>query len=308
VSQADRSLPRIRGAGTAEVLAPDRVRADDPDSPRPEHHVDPAVGPAPRVARSLRTSRRRSRPRAARAVRRRSDSRRASDCRGGGPLPGLLQAPRHRRDPGAAGRARRAGRRARTDRRHVRRRADQHHRGPGRAARRAAGPRDAVIEVDGVDVVPACTRCSTDGARSPRPCGRALARAHRRAHRHVVNIGIGGSDLGPAMAYRGAADPRHGTIECRFVSNVDGADLDWARRDLDPATTLFVVARRPSPPLETLTNARRAPAVAGRAPRRRRRGGAHFVAVSTNAARWSSSGSTRPTCSASGTGSAAATR
>ena len=98
----------------------------------------------------------------------------------------------------------------------------------------------------------------------------------------VINIGIGGSDLGPVMAYEALAAFRHDRIRCRFVSNVDGSDLIAAVGDLDPATTLFVISSKTFTTQETLTNARSArawltaslgaDAVA-----------THFVAVSTNA-------------------------
>jgi glucose-6-phosphate isomerase len=106
-----------------------------------------------------------------------------------------------------------------------------------------------------------------------------------RPIRNVVNIGIGGSDLGPAMAYealRAFADP---ALTVRFVSNVDGTDVWQATRDLDPAETLFVVSSKTFTTLETLTNARTARQwlVAGlgddAAVAR------HFVAVSTNTAK-----------------------
>ncbi|MEK9998658.1 MAG: glucose-6-phosphate isomerase [Acidimicrobiaceae bacterium] len=99
----------------------------------------------------------------------------------------------------------------------------------------------------------------------------------------VINVGIGGSDLGPVMAYEALAAFRHDRIRCRFVSNVDGSDLIAAVGDLDPATTLFVISSKTFTTQETLTNARSArawltaslgaDAVA-----------THFVAVSTNAA------------------------
>ena len=99
----------------------------------------------------------------------------------------------------------------------------------------------------------------------------------------VINIGIGGSDLGPVMAYEALAAFRHDRIRCRFVSNVDGSDLTAAVGDLDPATTLFVISSKTFTTQETLTNARSARAwltaslgadvVA-----------THFVAVSTDAA------------------------
>jgi len=99
----------------------------------------------------------------------------------------------------------------------------------------------------------------------------------------VVNIGIGGSDLGPVMAYEALAAFRHDRIRCRFVSNVDGSDLVAAVRDLDPATTLFVISSKTFTTQETLTNARSARAwltasLGADAVAK------HFVAVSTNAA------------------------
>ena len=105
-----------------------------------------------------------------------------------------------------------------------------------------------------------------------------------RPIRNVINIGIGGSDLGPAMAYdalRPFADP---ALVVRFVSNVDGTDIHQATRDLDPAETLFVVSSKTFTTLETLTNAGTARAwvvsALGEAAVAR-----HFVAVSTNAAK-----------------------
>ncbi|GIL31475.1 glucose-6-phosphate isomerase [Actinocatenispora comari] len=102
--------------------------------------------------------------------------------------------------------------------------------------------------------------------------------------RTVVNIGIGGSDLGPVMAYEALAPWRDAGIACRFISNIDPTDLSLTLADLDPASTLFVVASKTFSTLETLTNARQArawllsglgddPAAVAK----------HFVAVSTNA-------------------------
>jgi glucose-6-phosphate isomerase len=103
--------------------------------------------------------------------------------------------------------------------------------------------------------------------------------------RTVVNIGIGGSDLGPKMAYEALRPYTQRELGLRFVSNVDGADLHEAVRDLDPAETLFIVASKTFTTIETITNATAAREwlLAGL-------GGAreavakHFVAVSTNAA------------------------
>jgi glucose-6-phosphate isomerase len=102
--------------------------------------------------------------------------------------------------------------------------------------------------------------------------------------RNVVNIGIGGSDLGPAMAYQALRSYSDRRFTVRFVSNVDATDIVEATRDLDPAETLFVVASKTFSTIETLTNAHTA---------RRWLAGAlgadavarHFVAVSTNAER-----------------------
>ncbi|YCK38878.1 glucose-6-phosphate isomerase [Actinomadura sp. ATCC 39365] len=98
----------------------------------------------------------------------------------------------------------------------------------------------------------------------------------------VVNIGIGGSDLGPAMAYEALRDYVDAGVEARFVSNIDPADILGNLRDLDPAGTLFVVASKTFTTLETLTNARVArswlvDALGEDAVSK------HFVAVSTNA-------------------------
>jgi glucose-6-phosphate isomerase len=103
--------------------------------------------------------------------------------------------------------------------------------------------------------------------------------------RNIVNIGIGGSDLGPVMAYEALRHYSERSLTFRFVSNIDGTDFAEAVHDLDPAATLFIVSSKTFTTLETLTNARtaRAWSVAGL-------GGdeasvaKHFVAVSTNAA------------------------
>ncbi|MDP1806777.1 MAG: glucose-6-phosphate isomerase, partial [Acidimicrobiales bacterium] len=102
--------------------------------------------------------------------------------------------------------------------------------------------------------------------------------------RNVVNIGIGGSDLGPAMAYDALRDYSERSMTFRFVSNVDGTDLYEATRDLDPAETLFIVASKTFGTAETLTNARSARtwltgALGDDAVAR------HFVAVSTDTER-----------------------
>ena len=145
-------------------------------------------------------------------------------------------------------------------------------------------PRTAHLEVDGRDVV-ADVHAVLDamGSVAERIRSGAWTGQTGRRIRAVVNIGIGGSDLGPAMAHEALRDYADPGIECRFVSNVDPVDLYAKTHDLDPAETLFVVCSKTFTTLETLTNARAArawlleglgsgdEAVAK-----------HFVAVSTN--------------------------
>ena len=163
--------------------------------------------------------------------------------------------------------------------RDVRRRAHQRHRGPGRAARRPAGSCAAPSSRSTATTsCPTCTRCSESmGEFADR------VRADDRIT-DVVNIGIGGSDLGPAMASRALAAFGHPRLTTHFVSNVDGADIDAVLRRLDPAATLFIVASKTFGTIETLTNARTARAWLVDALGERAVPD-HFVAVSTNAER-----------------------
>ncbi|MFJ6853158.1 glucose-6-phosphate isomerase [Streptomyces sp. NPDC091271] len=146
-------------------------------------------------------------------------------------------------------------------------------------------PRGAVIEVDGENVVPAVhavldrMAAFSDRIRSGEWTGHT-----GKPIKNIVNIGIGGSDLGPAMAYEVLRSFTDRSLTVRFVSNVDGADLHEAVQGLDPAETLFIVASKTFTTIETITNATSArdwlltelragqDAVAK-----------HFVALSTNA-------------------------
>ncbi|XVU22196.1 glucose-6-phosphate isomerase [Actinoplanes sp. CA-054009] len=148
-------------------------------------------------------------------------------------------------------------------------------------------PRTAELVVDGQDVVAEVHEvldrmgAFSDKVRSGEWTGHTGQRI-----RTVVNIGIGGSDLGPVMAYEALKAYKAPEIECRFISNIDPTDLYEKTHDLDPATTLFVVVSKTFGTQETLTNATEArnwllkglggdnAAVAK-----------HFVAVSTNASR-----------------------
>ena len=100
-----------------------------------------------------------------------------------------------------------------------------------------------------------------------------------RPIRAVVNIGIGGSDLGPAMAYEALRRYATPELRFRFVSNVDPADLDSAVRDLEPEETLFIVVSKTMTTLETLTNARAAQAWLGTAASGEELGARHFLGV-----------------------------
>ncbi|MFI1045374.1 glucose-6-phosphate isomerase [Streptomyces griseoruber] len=117
-------------------------------------------------------------------------------------------------------------------------------------------PADAVVEVDGENVVPAVHAVLAKmGDFAERVRSGAWTGHTGRRIRNVVNIGIGGSDLGPAMAYEALRAYTARDLTVRFVSNVDGADLHEALRDLDPAETLFIVASKTFTTIETITNA-----------------------------------------------------
>jgi glucose-6-phosphate isomerase len=146
-------------------------------------------------------------------------------------------------------------------------------------------PADASIVVDGTDVVPEVHEVLDRMARFSDAVRSGAWTGHTgRRIRNVVNIGIGGSDLGPVMAYEALRHYSARELTFRFVSNVDGTDFVEATRDLDPEETLFIVVSKTFTTLETMTNARTARqwALAGL-------GGdeaaiaRHFVAVSTNA-------------------------
>ncbi|AYL35464.1 glucose-6-phosphate isomerase [Streptomyces fungicidicus] len=145
-------------------------------------------------------------------------------------------------------------------------------------------PRDAVIEVDGENVVPGVHAVldRMAGFAQQVRSGEWTGHTGRRI-RNVVNIGIGGSDLGPAMAYEALRAFTDRDLTVRFVSNVDGADLHEAVRDLDPAETLFIVASKTFTTIETVTNATSARSWLLAALGDEKAVAAHFVALSTNA-------------------------
>ncbi len=146
-------------------------------------------------------------------------------------------------------------------------------------------PRGQSILVDGKDVVPevhAVLDRMADFATRVRD-SRWTGHTGKRI-RNVVNIGIGGSDLGPVMAYEALRHYTARDMTFRFVSNVDGTDFVEATRDLDPGETLFIVSSKTFTTLETMTNARSAREWTLRTLGDERAVAKHFVAVSTNAA------------------------
>src|SRR5712691_3806 len=146
-------------------------------------------------------------------------------------------------------------------------------------------PKGASIDVDGKNVMPevhAVLDKMADFANRVRS-GQWKGHSGKRI-RNVVNIGIGGSDLGPVMAYEALKHYSDRAMTFRFVSNVDGTDFVEATRDLDPADTLFIVSSKTFTTLETMTNAQSArewslQGLGGDA----KAVAKHFVAVSTNA-------------------------
>jgi glucose-6-phosphate isomerase len=147
-------------------------------------------------------------------------------------------------------------------------------------------PEGSSLVVDGVDVVAEVHTVLRKMAAFAQQVRDGSWRGHTGERvRTVINIGIGGSDLGPAMAYDALRAYADAGLECRFVSNVDGADLVGALEGLDAAQTLFIVSSKTFTTLETITNATSArqwlvdqlgdDAAVAR----------HFVAVSTNAAK-----------------------
>jgi glucose-6-phosphate isomerase len=153
-------------------------------------------------------------------------------------------------------------------------------------------PRTAAIVVDGENVVPQVQAVLNKMADFSNRVRSGDWKGHTgKRIRNVINIGIGGSDLGPVMAYEALKHYSDRSMTFRFVSNVDGTDFVEATRDLDPAETLFIVSSKTFTTLETMTNAQSARDWALRS-----FGGdvkavaKHFVAVSTNAAKVSEFG------------------
>src|SRR5262252_2060110 len=146
-------------------------------------------------------------------------------------------------------------------------------------------PRGASIVVDGENVVPKVHSVLDKMANFSDRVRSGVWKGHTgKRIRNVINVGIGGSDLGPVMAYEALKAYSDRAMTFRFVSNIDGTDFAEAVQDLDPAETLFIISSKTFTTLETMTNAQSA-----RDWSLRGLGGdakavaKHFVAVSTNA-------------------------
>ncbi len=145
-------------------------------------------------------------------------------------------------------------------------------------------PRERSLVVDGVDVVKQVHEVlDRMGAFAERVRSGEWTGHTGESIRNVINIGIGGSDLGPVMAYEALRHYSKRELRFRFVSNVDGTDFAEATRDLDPAETLFIVSSKTFTTLETMTNAHTARDWALAALGSSDAIAKHFVAVSTNA-------------------------
>jgi len=147
-------------------------------------------------------------------------------------------------------------------------------------------PRGASIAVDGVNVVPEVHAVLDRMEQFSNRIRSGAWRGHTgKRIKNVINIGIGGSDLGPVMAYEALKHYSERAMTFRFVSNIDGTDFAEAVHDLNPAETLFIISSKTFTTLETMTNARtaRAWSMAGFGDDEKSVA-KHFVAVSTNAA------------------------
>ena len=147
-------------------------------------------------------------------------------------------------------------------------------------------PKDASILVDGKNVVPEVHAVLDKMADFSDRVRSGAWKGHTgKRIRNVINIGIGGSDLGPVMAYEALKHYSQRDMTFRFVSNIDGTDFAEAVRDLDPAETLFIVSSKTFTTLETMTNAHSARAWSlGGLGGDEKSVAKHFVAVSTNEA------------------------
>ncbi len=144
-------------------------------------------------------------------------------------------------------------------------------------------PKGQTIVVDGEDVVPQVHAVLDKMADFSRRVRGGEWKGHTgKPIRNVINVGIGGSDLGPVMAYEALRHYSQRDLTFRFVSNIDGTDFAEATRDLDAAETLFIISSKTFTTLETMTNAHTARVWALKTLKHHTAVAKHFVAVSTN--------------------------
>ncbi len=144
-------------------------------------------------------------------------------------------------------------------------------------------PKGQIISVDGEDVVPQVHAVLDKMASFSNRVRSGEWKGHTgKPIRNVINIGIGGSDLGPVMAYEALRHYSQRNLTFRFVSNIDGTDFAEATRDLDAEATLFIISSKTFTTLETMTNARTARDWVLKALKHPAAVARHFVAVSTN--------------------------
>ena len=163
----------------------------------------------------------------------------------------------------------------------------------GRAVLHTAlrAPKNARIVVDGENVIPHVHAVLEKMEKFAEKVRAGEWKGHTgKTIRNIVNIGIGGSDLGPVMAYEALKGYSQRGLTFRFVSNIDGADFAEAVLDLDPAETLFIVASKTFTTQETMTNAETARDWTLKTLKDKAAIARHFVAVSTNAAKVSAFG------------------
>jgi glucose-6-phosphate isomerase len=145
-------------------------------------------------------------------------------------------------------------------------------------------PKGAVIKVDGENVVPGVHEVLDRMADFSNRVRSGAWKGHTgKRIRNVINIGIGGSDLGPVMAYEALRHYSQRDMTFRFVSNVDGTDFTEATQDLDQEETLFIISSKTFTTLETMTNAQTAREWSLKKLKDEKAVAKHFVAVSTNA-------------------------
>jgi glucose-6-phosphate isomerase len=144
-------------------------------------------------------------------------------------------------------------------------------------------PKGQSIIVDGKDVVPQIHAVLDKMADFSNQVRNGEWKGHTgKAMRNIINIGIGGSDLGPVMAYEALHYYSRRSLTFRFVSNIDGTDFVEATRDLDPEETLFIISSKTFKTLETMTNAKTARDWILKTLKHQSSVARHFVAVSTN--------------------------